>query len=344
MQIHMKSKPKLPVFRSANGVGIKLQCAAQRGIDPEEILEGTSLKGVALDDPEIFITAAQELAILRKVLERIDDPQFGLFVGRHHNAAVLGKWAIAAIYSDTVLEALQVAMRYAELSLTYFQFELKTHGDKAFMVMHELMDLGKCRRFIHECQLRAIFQLCTEVLGGPPVWQELRFAFAKPDYAGVYQTIFNCPVSFSAEATMVVFDSQYLDLALPKSNPLTRRLYEKECEQLLQDLSALETTRDMVHRELMFKHERFPTINHVAQRLHMSSRTLRRRLQAEGASFKGLAEAVRRIKALDLLQTSGLTLERIAEQLGYSDVPNFCHAFKRWTGRTPSSFRASPQV
>lgn len=341
MQIHLKSKAKLPMFRPANGVGIKLKCAAQHGVDPEEILQGTGLQLSELDDPEVFITTYQDLAILRKILERIDYPQFGLFVGLFYDTAILGKWAIAAMHSATVLDAFQLAMRYSEITVTYFQYELIARGDKVVLTVKELMDLGKCRKFMHEHQTRAIYMLCEQILGKPIVLREIGFAFSRPDYASVYEEIFKCPVKFDTDESYAVFDSSYLSMKLPHANPVTCKLYEKECEQILRNLSVLETTKDMVHRELIYEHDTFPKLEYVARKLHMSPRTLRRRLHSEGTTFKGIAEEVRRIKALDLLKSTDHPLERIAEQLGYSDVPNFCHAFKRWTGQTPSSYRAT---
>jgi len=327
------------MFRTANGVGIKLKCAAQMGVDPDEILKGTGLELSELDDPDVFITPNQELAILRKVLDRIDDPHFGLFVGLHYDTAILGKWAIAAMHSETVLDAFQIAIRFAEITVTYFQYELKTQGDQAFLIMHELMDLGKCRRFMHEHQMQAVYLLCSQVLGRPIILREIRFAFAKPDYAGVYENIFKCPVRFNVDVSAAVFDSSYLSMKLPYADSSTCKLYEKECEQLMKNRRALETTKDMVQRVLFSQNDTFPSLEHVAKKLHMSSRTLRRHLKIEGQTFKEIAEELRRLKAFDLLKTTDQTLEKIAEQLGYSDVPNFCHAFKRWTGRTPSCYR-----
>ncbi len=344
MREYLTSTSKLPMFRSANGLVIKLKCAARRGVDPEEILQGTGLHASDLDDPEIFITPAQELLILRKVLDRVDDPQFGLFVGRNYDAVVLGKWAIAAMYSTTVMEAFQIGMRYMDLSHTYFQIELKVHGHKAYLTLKELMDLGRCRKFLHESHIKALHQLCSGILGEPVPLHDIGFAFAKPDYARVYQEIFNCPVRFNAEQTVVIFNSDYLSLPMPQANPLTKKIYENECKRLLQSLNALETTRDMVYRNLMCDHEVFLTLEQAAHRPHMSSRTLRRRLQTEGSSFKEIAEQARRVKAIDLLQSTDHSLQRIAECLGYSDVPNFCHAFKRWTGRTPSSYRKADPI
>jgi AraC-like DNA-binding protein len=71
----------------------------------------------------------------------------------------------------------------------------------------------------------------------------------------------------------------------------------------------------------------------------MSSRTLRRRLDEEGTSFRSLLEEVRQALAEELLATGGLSLEEIAERLGYGEVSNFIHAFKRWKGVPPRQYR-----
>ena len=73
----------------------------------------------------------------------------------------------------------------------------------------------------------------------------------------------------------------------------------------------------------------------------MSSRTLRRHLLAEGVSYRLLSDEVRMTLAEELLKVQGLTLEEIAIRVGYSEVPNFLHAFKRCKQQTPSKFKTS---
>jgi AraC-like DNA-binding protein len=77
----------------------------------------------------------------------------------------------------------------------------------------------------------------------------------------------------------------------------------------------------------------------LADELHMTSRTLRRRLDAEGTRFRLLQEEVRLALAEELLVIGGLTLEEIAERLGYGETSNFIHAFRRWKGVTPGQYR-----
>jgi AraC-like DNA-binding protein len=82
----------------------------------------------------------------------------------------------------------------------------------------------------------------------------------------------------------------------------------------------------------------------IAQALHVSPRTLKRRLSHHGMTFHDLVSDVRRAEACRLLRHSVLTVEQIGAQLGYSDPGNFSRAFRRWTGSTPGAFRASGAV
>ena len=74
----------------------------------------------------------------------------------------------------------------------------------------------------------------------------------------------------------------------------------------------------------------------------MTSRTLRRKLEAEGTSYSELLDGVRHALALDYLSTSTLSAADIASALGFSEVASFRRAFKRWTGSTPADLRSTP--
>ncbi len=83
-----------------------------------------------------------------------------------------------------------------------------------------------------------------------------------------------------------------------------------------------------------------PTFACVAAKLGVSHRTLRRRLKAEGASYSKVLAMVRLEAARQCLANDNLTIDEIAYQLGYTEPTNFRHAFRRWTGRPPSAYRA----
>jgi len=96
-----------------------------------------------------------------------------------------------------------------------------------------------------------------------------------------------------------------------------------------------------VRRELVLGDHGYPSLEAVAERLNMSTRTLRRRLQDQGPGFMDLLHAARRRDALSLLTRPALEVAQIAQMLGYADPANFTRAFRQWTGLTPSAWRTS---
>src|SRR5262249_57514991 len=87
--------------------------------------------------------------------------------------------------------------------------------------------------------------------------------------------------------------------------------------------------------------DQWPTLEAMADELHVTPSTLRRRLEEEGSSYRELKDGLRRDMAIDLLCRTGLSVEAIATGLGYREVSAFYRAFKHWTGTRPGSYRSS---
>lgn len=114
------------------------------------------------------------------------------------------------------------------------------------------------------------------------------------------------------------------------------------CDQLLAELRTASGLASRVSGMLMQSPGRFPDIESIALRLHMTARTLRRKLQAQGVSYQTMLTDVRRQLAISYLRKTRISIEDIAAALGFSDAANFRHAFKKWTGRTPGEYRSTP--
>ena len=128
------------------------------------------------------------------------------------------------------------------------------------------------------------------------------------------------------------------------ADPIASQIAINQCEA---ELSALGERRRLAMRVrdiLTHSEQHYLSIENVADRLHMSDRTLKRQLAAEGTSFSTLVDEVRYRHATSLLSRTDYTLEQIADELGYSDVANFSRAFKRWSGRSPSNWRKDPYL
>jgi AraC-like DNA-binding protein len=112
-------------------------------------------------------------------------------------------------------------------------------------------------------------------------------------------------------------------------------LLELESAQLHRKMDLIQAVERAISRDLQGSQ-----LEKVASDLNMSGRTLRRRLTDHGLTFEALLEQVRRARTMGLLGNPGLSIERITQEVGYSDVRSFRRAFKRWTGLSPSAFRS----
>ena len=339
MQICLKSKPVIPQYRSTHALRVLVRLAQQQGIKVTPLLNKAGLQEVDLDNPDKWITFEQELSMYQQISDLISDSNFGFSIGKNYNIGQLGKWIMAVNCCTTAIEAFQTAFALIDLAPAYFQYILEAKGDKAIFRFREIMDFGSYRRFLHEAHTSGVYYVCCEIMRERFDLIEARFAYPKPDSVDEYKKIFNCPLVFDAEESQAIFDSSYLTKKLPCSNELTKNLYEKECRQILQNLNLFTTTAGRVRQALLSKNNEFPNMKNVAKSLNMSSQTMRRRLAAEGVDYKSLSRQVRENKACDLLKSTDMSMEEIADSLGYSDVANFYRAFKSWTGQTPLSYR-----
>ena len=339
MKPYLKSKAELPQYRSINTISVLANFLSTQGIEIDSILSGCKFTKDDLNDPVMRITPEQELDVFRNVIKLSPEPHIGLVLGDQFHIGVNGHLGVAAMLSDTILDALHLVSQYMELTLTFFQYTLFVKDGVAIAKMKELVELNDLRRFVCEREFVSVQRMTADLLGIPVSCNEVHFAYPKPDYGDYYEECFNCPVVFNAKEHMVLFDEQLLNRPLPKANPMMRKSLEQECIRLSNSLKEYETISNRIGLEIRNEEEGFPSIETLAQRLNMSSRTLRRRLASEGTSYQAILTESLKIKAINLLTTTDLSIEDVAVKLGYSDVPNFYPAFKRWTGRTPNEYR-----
>lgn len=142
---------------------------------------------------------------------------------------------------------------------------------------------------------------------------------------------------FEAAAHCFVLARKQLDLPILFADPVAHELTRRQCEQ---ELAALQES-GLLHKvkKLLEESRGYPEQEDIARHLNMSSSTLKRRLAEEGSNFNELLRGIKCDHAVRLLTTTPLSCQEIADQLGFSSQTNFTHAFKKWTGLTPTAFR-----
>jgi len=199
---------------------------------------------------------------------------------------------------------------------------------------------AEIRRFEEEsalAQFTLLRSLCEKP--GSFVFQGVDFTGDAPPDPKVYEVFFGCPVRFGQAETELRFDRTLLEQPFALANEEARRACEQQCEAFLRRLDPAQALTEQVRRLILQSPGTIPGFDHLARELHVSSRTLRRRLREEGTAYSGIVTEVRIHLSCRYLSDTGLAIKEIGYLLGYSEVANFQRAFRMWVGETPAGYR-----
>jgi len=172
---------------------------------------------------------------------------------------------------------------------------------------------------------------------------EVEFWFVNPrpkDTVEYQRTFGSKAVRFGAPSCGILFDSERLKLPLDTANSKLHAVLCGYAEMVLkEEFGTRNLTRrvlDLILKELPHGQ---PSIENIARQLCMSPRTLGRRMEREGKTFKETLDELRRSLAHQYIIRQDVSLAEVAFLLGYANTATFHRAFKRWTGQTPLAYR-----
>lgn len=311
------------------------------GRDPQPFLERAGIPLEALSSVDYSITPSQEIGLTLDVYQSLNTPELGLIIGPRYHLSSYGMLGLAAKSSATLADCYRVILGNILLTWTYFEVTVYDEGEHAYVEMNPLRDLGQCMQFMIDRDLSAGWCIASDALGKQLPLTAVEFRHNRPQYADAYETLFKSPVSFGAERNRYRFDATWLNHALPEAAPETSRVFTNQCRSIAQSLQARNSFAEHIRYFLMDSEQNPPSLETISRATNTSPRTIQRRLSAEGTHFQEVLDDVRLNVASEFLLTTSLSMEKIAEKLGYSDAAAFSNAFKRMTGTTPSAFRKS---
>jgi AraC-like DNA-binding protein len=330
------------VERAPTSVQLLVGLGVDQGVPEHTCLDRTGLRPEELKDASVTVSAKQELTVIANLIEALGDPPgLGLEAGIRYHLTTYGIWGFAMISSPSWRSAIEIGLRYLDLTFAFTRIVARDRGE-AFHLVLDAPDIPiRLRRFVVERASAAIPTIQRELFASPITIREVSFAFPAPAARGErYAEIFGVTPAFDAGENAVGIDPAVLDLPLPQSNEHTNTIAKEQCRQLLASRQARTGLAGQVRDQLMARPADPPDLELVAAALHMSDRTLRRRLAKEGVSFRGLLDEIREQIAEELLVTGGLSVAQVAERLGYLEVSSFSQAFRRWKGVGPRAYRA----
>ena len=333
--------------RSAASVRLLVEFGQEQGLDVSKILARSRLKEADLADPAIELDASQELYVVHNLIRACRQPGLGLEVGMRYNFASYGLWGLGLVSSATAADALALALRFIPLTFAFCRISGGLDGEMC-TVTFEAPDVEPgMQRFLVERDVAAASRLMKETLGAEFTLSRFTLKHAMQPGAAVlanHPRMGGVRPEFGAASNSLSFDSKLLSLRLPQANPVTVAMCERACEELMERRRARLGAAECVRQYLAAVPLNLaPDLLQAARTLGLSDRTLKRRLQDEGVSYRVLLAEVRGRQANDLLADDTLSLTQIAERMGFSDLSSFSQAYKRWFGVAPSLGRKNVQ-
>lgn len=342
---HSIVKPPMPsITQTPPLIGSSAQLLLQFGLDHglswDCCLTGTGLDWRDLADPVFVVSIGQELQLIRNLaLALAHIPGAGLEAGLRYRLASHGVWGFALLSCATLRDAIAMAFRYKSLWNPLTTFRAEEIGELLVTTIDDSALPEDLRAFIVDRDLGISVSFMRDLIGTTLPAVSVTLRHAAPANVRPYQDLFGVTPVFGANEIRVVRRSTgYLDRALPGSNTELARQCEAQCEAMLAKWVSQDGLAAQLRKRLVARPGSLPDMETVAEELHMSLRTLRRRLADEGTCFRQLQEEVREALADELL-AEGLKLEHVADTLGYGEVSNFIRAYRRWKGDTPHRYR-----
>lgn len=276
--------------------------------------------------------------IIQKSSKKTQCTDFGLKLGAKQDFRILGPLGLLLQNCKTPRDALNSARGFIAFHNQSEYWDYSVEGEflylKRYEIFHELADTRQYK----ELSFSACYQLCKLLMGADFKGTRLELRHAPLSNKKVYEQYFGMPVQFNCEQDMLVVPVRYLDEKIETANQALKNFahhYLTSNQSSVRENIQNQVTT-LIQQTLGIKDH---SIDNIAALLHISRRTLQRRLKDNGIVFKELLLDTRIKTAKWYLTSSEIDITLLSNILGYSDVSGFSRAFRKETGISPIEWR-----
>ncbi|HND38316.1 MAG TPA: AraC family transcriptional regulator [Accumulibacter sp.] len=310
----------------------------QAGRDPAALLARAQLAPELLGEATARVPVDRYAELYNLTNQELDDEGFALF-SLPMRVGTFEFLCRSVITAPTLAEAIARSIRFLRLLLPDLTVGLVSDAEQARLIIEEARPLSVGRIFAFEWLLRLLHGLFSWLVGRNLVLDSVSFPYPRPPHADDYALIYTAQSRFDAPRLAASFAASLLDLPVRRDEAALQAFLDGAPGKLT---TLYRRDREMVQRVRNVLRESLPGAPSqaaVAHSLHLSPRTLHRRLEEEGSCFQAVKDALLRDLAIDRLEKSSLAIARIAAELGFADTAAFYRAFRRWTGMGPAGYR-----
>jgi AraC-like DNA-binding protein len=314
------------------------------GIDAQALVREAGIDPATLRDPSARISSSAGDAVVARAAALIPDPAFALRAARCWHPSNLGALGHAWLASSTLRTGLQRLERYNRVLGEKAQIRVTDARDGLrFTYDHRRRD-PVLRAIGTDFTLSLVLDMCRMNYGASLRPVDVRLSRPRPANIEPYRHFYGCPIHFEAGEDCFLLTRHVADEPLSTAN---RQLAGTLDNILAAQLAAL--TKDNIPARCKSSVLEQLTSGELseddmARQLHMSRRTLQRKLAESSTTYQKLVDDTRRDLALRYLEDAGKSITDVTFLLGFSGQSAFTRAFRRWTGMSPTTYREQKQA
>ena len=341
---HSVDATTLGAIPHADGLMARLACARARkaGIALAPLLRKANLTLQQVEDARVRLAARDQIRLLNLIAEALHDDLLGIHLAEECDLREMGLLYYVLASSETVLEALRRAVRYAVLANEGVLHQCVV-GRQIRMTFRFVGVSRHLDRHQSEFWMLLMVRVLRQLTGLRVAAQRVRLVHVRDKTPAELETFFGRDVKFAASVDEISFAATMGDAGVVSADPYLNKLLVANYEDALSHRHAGRGSfRALVENAIvpLLPHAEV-RIGEVARRLGLSQRTLARRLSEEGLTFSALLARLRHDLADRYLADGDSSISQIAWLLGYQEVSAFSKAYKRWTGKAPREARTA---
>lgn len=316
-----------------------------RELKLKEIAVQSLLSGSDLSPEDLFqldrkISAYDQYTLIRNGLLLSGNPAFGLQLGSRMPLAAHGTLGAAVVSAPNLRTAFATSLRFQGLRAQFIKMLYKDENGFFIVELELQVPFDEVGLFLIEATMATNQWMIEFILGRALTEAKIEFVYKNPPHADSYENYLHSTVSFGCNSTRLIIPGELLDAPNPFGDPDAYANAIFQCERQELSLRPQESWQARVTSLLQLHPGQLWTLPEVAAALHLSSRSLIRRLHAENTRYQFILDEELHRQALMHFEIPQHTVTSVAAALGYKDVKSFRRAFKRWTGISPQEWLA----
>jgi AraC-like DNA-binding protein len=338
-------RPTIPIAY----LQLLVELLSERGISLDHLFAGQEMAAHVLNQPETRMSAQQWTRFVIRGLELSGDAALGYEYGMRMRPTAHGVVGYATMTCTTLRQAIEISVRYARIRQAHFTMRIEESDGYCLLLIQEKFSIPVLRLFFFENILLGLVKAMAVLLGRNAHGidgLEILVDWPEPTYHRDWAS--RLPVMhFSQSINAIRISTESMNLRPVLADPHASQQAIALCERELAlaiDLDAAEMTAKIRSALTPRKSGGYMQLEELALYIGISSRSIKRKLNAEGTSFRLMLEEARRRDAHQMLVHSNRSIQDISHQLGYLNPANFSRAFASWTGESPTHYRGQQKT